>query len=691
MGVYYKASVERRKNVTKVSIDKVLLKAKYHVKRGEVESAHRLFLDILKVFPKNKRAKQGLAALNQIDFIGFAKDPSQGIIDDLVANYNEGKLIQVVKQALILIEQYPNSFIVWNLLGAAYKGGGDHDAAMNAFKKVIDLNPSYAAGYNNLGIILKNNGKFEQSIEAFDQALVINPDYPEALNNMALVFKDQGKLKEATILYKKAISLKPDFSEAHNNLGLALHEQGMWEEAIAAFKLALAFKTDFAEAHLNMARTLVEQGDPVSALAACQRALSIKADYAEAYNNMGNAFVLQSKLKDAMISYRKALSLKVNYAEVHYNMGCALKAHGKLDQAIAAYRKALILKPNYAEAYNNMGIALKERGKSSEALKAYKKAIMLKPDLFFAVSNMLKLPYGYLKADDIDFADKVVLENRKKIEPLSKLKFIEAGLLAHGNKFGAAFNKFIEANSLKHREIYNNIQKVKENNFGHYLRINEWVPRERDVSAGQIKKVFILGPSRSGKSLLEGILTQNKKVLANYECINLLYINEIFESKKFMGNVDFENTFFENESELLGKNYDAIVSTNPNSVFIIDKIYELFPDSYFIFVERNEINLASEIFTFEYTKGNSYSYSLSDIKHYLETYNLISKAFFSKVPDQTFRVSYEEITEQTDNISDKLHEFLNIDCDIKKLGSVKPTQKIDSPFRVYFEHKYLRA
>jgi TolA-binding protein len=51
--------------LAKLSVDQALLKAKSHAKKGEVEEAHKLYQAVLEAFPKNKRAQQGLAALNK--------------------------------------------------------------------------------------------------------------------------------------------------------------------------------------------------------------------------------------------------------------------------------------------------------------------------------------------------------------------------------------------------------------------------------------------------------------------------------------------------------------------------------------------------------------------------------------------------------------------------------------------------
>jgi protein O-GlcNAc transferase len=332
--------------LAKISIDRALLKAKLHAKKGEIEEAKRLYQSVLQAFPKNVRAQRGLAGLIEL---------RQEVINQLVALYNQGQLSAVVEQSQALIEQYPDAFIVWNLLGAAKQGLGRMDEAIVAYKRALILKPDFAEAYNNMGVILREQGKLDEAIAAYDRALSIKPDFAEAYNNMGVTLQEQGKLDEAIAAYNKALILKPDYADTYNNIGATLREQGRLGEAIAAY----------------------------------DRALSIKPGYVDAYNNMGNALKDQGKLEEAIAAYNKALILKPSNAEAYNNMGVTLQEQGKLDEAIAAYNKALILRPDYAKAYNNMGVTLQEQGKLDEAIAAYDRALSIKPDYADARSERL--------------------------------------------------------------------------------------------------------------------------------------------------------------------------------------------------------------------------------------------------------------------------------------------------------------
>ena len=298
--------------MAKLSVNQALLKAKSYTKKGEIEEAQKLYQAVLKAFPNNKRARQSLAALDQPKLPASAQGPPQDAINQLIQLYNRGQMEAVVEQAQALTQQYPKAFVIWNILGAANKGLGRVQSASEAFRKVIELNSTYADGFSNLGTCLKDQGKFDEAIEAYNKALSLKPGYAEAYYNKANALKDQGKLDEAIQTYAEALSLKPDYADAYSNMANALKDQGKLDEAIANYNKALSFKPDHADTHNNVGLTLSEQGKLEEAIASYQKALSFNPDYAEAYSNMGNALRELDKLDEAIKAYSKAVAIKPN-------------------------------------------------------------------------------------------------------------------------------------------------------------------------------------------------------------------------------------------------------------------------------------------------------------------------------------------------------------------------------------------
>lgn len=251
-----------------------------------------------------------------------SRAPSKDVTNQLIAAYNEGKFAQAIDHARALTAQYPDAFVIWNILGAASVQIGEFDQAVTALRQVTELNPTYADGFNNLAVALNYLGEHGEAIAACETAISLRPRYAEAYNSMGNILRDQGKADEAIAAYQKALALKPDHAEVHNNLGSVLKNQLRLEEAIACYEKALDLKPDIAEAHNNIGNILKHQGKADEAIAAYEKALALKPDYLQAYNNLGSVLKDKGEFAQAIAAYEKALALKPDHPVAR-----ALKLH----------------------------------------------------------------------------------------------------------------------------------------------------------------------------------------------------------------------------------------------------------------------------------------------------------------------------------------------------------------------------
>ena len=97
--------------------------------------------------------------------------------------------------------------------------------AVESYRKVIELDPSYVDALYNLadvmaGIAQSSNDAsvardwYRQSEEAYDQAMAVAPDSPELYYSKGDLFAKQGRLQEALDLIERAAELNPGYAEA---------------------------------------------------------------------------------------------------------------------------------------------------------------------------------------------------------------------------------------------------------------------------------------------------------------------------------------------------------------------------------------------------------------------------------------------------------------------------------------------
>ena len=354
-----------------LSVDQALTKARSHAKKGEVVEAQKLYERILQNFSQNKRAQQGLADLNKISQKKTIQDPPEVLLNQLINLYNQGKYSIIVEQAQALSNQYPSSFMVWNLLGLSANQIGMFDQAILAFEKVISIKPDHAEAYCNMGITFYYQGFLNEAILAFKKAISLNSNYVEAYNNLGNSLKDQGKLDDAIKAYEKSILLRPNYAHAYYNMGIAYQDHGELTKAIKAFNKSILLKPGYAEAYSNLGNTLQELGELDEAIEACNKALLINPNYVEALNNLGVALRGQGNLDEAVKVFNKAIALKPDCPEVLNNRAIAFQEQGKVDEPIKGFKNAILLKPDYADAHFTLSFSLFQSGRIKEGLEEY--------------------------------------------------------------------------------------------------------------------------------------------------------------------------------------------------------------------------------------------------------------------------------------------------------------------------------
>ena len=258
--------------------------------------------------------------------------PSQEQLQSLTTLYKQGLYQEALAQASQLQQKFPNSIMLYNIIGAANQGLGKLDKALGAYNKAISINPDNADVYNNMGLTLQKQGKLDEAIEAYKKATSIKSEYAAAYYNMGNALQEQGKLDEAIEAYKKATSIKPDYANAYNNMGITLRKQGKLDEAIDAFSKALAITPDYADVYNNIGLTLHEQDKLEEAIEAYNKAIAIKPDNAEAYNNIGEALKDQGKLEEAIEAFSKANNLNSRHSKL--GLSQTLQLLGNYKEAI---------------------------------------------------------------------------------------------------------------------------------------------------------------------------------------------------------------------------------------------------------------------------------------------------------------------------------------------------------------------
>jgi len=137
--------------------------------------------------------------------------------------------------------------------GVTFYNQKDFSKAIQAYRKVIELDPTYVEAYNNLGILYQMMGDIDRALGAYQKSTEINPRYEKGYNNLGILLLLSGRYEEASEAFQKALAVNSNNIESHIHLGVLFKKKGQWQEAIESYQKALAIDPLHRETHYNIA------------------------------------------------------------------------------------------------------------------------------------------------------------------------------------------------------------------------------------------------------------------------------------------------------------------------------------------------------------------------------------------------------------------------------------------------------
>ncbi len=132
----------------------------------------------------------------------------------------EGQKFLALAQAI-----EPESVHVLNSLGLLHNTLGNSTAAIQVYRRAIELHPSYGTAHSNLSSALRKLGLVSESLECVRRGIELEPDNIESkvIEGGALMLL--GELQGAEASFVAAINAKGGYRDAHDSLLMCRHYQ----------------------------------------------------------------------------------------------------------------------------------------------------------------------------------------------------------------------------------------------------------------------------------------------------------------------------------------------------------------------------------------------------------------------------------------------------------------------------------
>lgn len=359
----------------------------------------------------------------------------------------------------------------------------------------------------------------------------------------------------------------------------------------------------------------------------------------------------------AMRTLEQAQRLKPGDANIVATLAEIYREEREYELACSAYEQAYDLDPTLKSMRTGLGWSFTQLGRIEEAAQIFVALTRKDPQDSVALLALCQMPPGIVDFDILQRLDELrAPEGRGDEEFETRLGFGRAAALDRAGQHSQAWSALVLANGRMFAKLADQSRKDEESRRQH-LELLRRAGAPRALASDTRKacqSLFILGPSRSGKTTMERLVALLPGVRRGYE--NPIVENAIrhtFQSAGFITRpylvelpqqLDevFRDTYL---GELKERAPDARVFTNTHPARVVDawRLATAVPQGRFIFIKRDIHDLALRIYMKHYRSGHPYAYDLSAIYRYIAWYHAMMDETARRHPAIVRIISYEDM------------------------------------------------
>ena len=437
----------------------------------------------------------------------------------------------------------------------------------------------------------------------------------------------------------------------------ALRQQRKFDRAESICTGLVRRYPDYFAAQHTLGLIYADKGDYRRALGCLSQAALLNPRSWITLTALAGVYVHLESLEMASHILERARALKPNESTILTTLGEIYTDDREYEKARDAYAAALQAEPDMQEAGIGLARAHASLGHDAEAAAAFEALWDRGLRTLDIMTGLVGLPAAVVRKDCLVELDRVVREpSESKADFESEVAFVRASALDRAGRYTEAWENAVVANRDMAAKVRKNLGPESAHRQAKLAALRAHAGRIALPQSDEKQPIslFILGPSRSGKTTLETLVASLDGVRRGYE--NPAVENAISRTYQEVGLI---NTFSVDQmppqfypqlrefyaEELMRRAQGARVFTNTHPGYIeeVAQFAAILPNTRFVFVKRNVDDNAWRIYLRRYREGNPHSYELKTARQYVEWYHAMIDVLVSRLPDIARVVSYEEM------------------------------------------------
>jgi len=286
------------------------------------------------------------------------------------------KSASLLKRASTIADTIP---AMWIEMAQVYNKLGNERGELDAYKKLITMDPQNLEANKRLGVLLMKGGLITDAMVYLEMANTLSPKDPEIMMLLGQGYIKTNRPKDAIDVLVKAKAIKADDADIRMQLCELYKKTDQPKKALEELKQLLTIKHD-PKIMMSYAQSLYDDGKYKEAQEAVEDIKATDPENIEALMILARSLRSQKKLDQAVETYKEISYINPNYAPALSERADVHLLQNKPQWAKTFFERAIRSDPNYGLAYLGLARLAKSQKNNSLYLQNLDKAIQLSPD-----------------------------------------------------------------------------------------------------------------------------------------------------------------------------------------------------------------------------------------------------------------------------------------------------------------------
>jgi tetratricopeptide (TPR) repeat protein len=590
----------------------------------------------------------------------------------------ETKPAEVEAEARAKLRKHPSDSDALLLLAAALRHRNEAEAAIAVLEPLTASEPDWPAVHLELGLSLRQLGDHRKSIAALTRAVNLDNSLSEAWRAMGDEYLEIGDIVAADRAFSHHQNLSVNDPQLQRAMtALRNGRADVAEDLVVEF---LEHDPDNADAIKVLAEVAVAEDREEDAQVLLARCLELAPDFIGARFRYATVLVQLNHPHPALAEVEILLKHDPDNPQFR-----SLKAHilahlGKPLESLACFEGLVQQYPKHCAAWIQYAHSLKSAGRHDDCIVAYRKAIELIPDLGGTYWSLANLKTFRFSDEDIQTMQSHLKKDDLSVDSRLHFHYSLGKAYEDLKQYEKSFDHYSKGAALRRSttdydgEAVRNLVLLQKELFNRefFAERKGWGCQARDP-------IFIVGLPRAGSTLLEQILSSHPMIEGTMELPEVTTLaRRLNQDNASTDEPGYPSNLYDlsaRQFQELGEDYmrstrvvrhldrPHFTDKMPNNFAHIPFIHLMLPNAKIIDARRHPMACGFSNFKQHYSRGQVFTYGLTDIGWYYRSYVELMAYYDEILPGKIHRVIYEEMVSDPEKEIRRLLDYLEVPFD----------------------------